>query len=160
MGSQECPPYRVTFATFAERTTAHGIGRIAGSRSKRRAFWTFLVLLSTGVVVYQIYTLIKKFTLFEVATELRVSYNRHMQFPAVTLCNLNALRLSKVIDPRVLPRDMLTSLPDVRREVVQTFVTRSWLLNLTGIAEANVTGDSFMQKLLEDILEAEGKLSK
>lgn len=142
---------RVTIATYAQRTTAHGVSRLYSSTSTRRALWGLLVVLSTAFVIYQIVTLIQKYMAFAVDTELKVSYNRDMPFPAVTLCNLNALRLSQVIDPRYLPRDLLTSLPDVHTAVVTSFRERPWLLEMTGLDTANLSRDPFLQQLVHEI---------
>ena len=142
------PPdsWRQAVGNYAESTSAHGASRIYRSVGMRRIVWTGLFLFSLGFVISQVVVLMRKYFSFESETELRVSYNRNMSFPAITLCNLNPMRLSKIIDPRYLPRDVLTSIPGLIGMIVNTFKKRPWLLDSTGLRSATLA-DPFWHEM-------------
>ncbi|XP_066273655.1 amiloride-sensitive sodium channel subunit alpha-like [Branchiostoma lanceolatum] len=81
---------------FADATTAHGVPRAVGSFSVvRKIFWSAFFAASLAYFLYQASTLFNKYFDYPVATDVSVKFAT-IDFPAVTICNLNPIRLSKL----------------------------------------------------------------
>ncbi|VDI52471.1 Hypothetical predicted protein [Mytilus galloprovincialis] len=82
---------------FAGYTSIHGFGRIADSVFVlRKVFWICALSASFGMCVFQIYRLSLQFISEGVNTKVSVTF-KELEFPAVTICNLNPLKLSDVL---------------------------------------------------------------
>ncbi|VDI52470.1 acid-sensing ion channel 5 [Mytilus galloprovincialis] len=82
---------------FAGNTSIHGFGRIADSVFiLRKVFWICALSASFGMCVFQVYRLSLQYISEGVNTKVSVSY-KELEFPAVTICNLNPLKLSDVL---------------------------------------------------------------
>ncbi|PIK38023.1 putative amiloride-sensitive sodium channel subunit alpha [Apostichopus japonicus] len=82
---------------FANETTAHGIPRII-DRPKliSKIFWSVLVIVAFVVFFWQTYQLAKNYYAFN--TKINLINSQSVAFPAVTVCNLNRLKRSKLIN--------------------------------------------------------------
>ncbi|XP_046354020.2 amiloride-sensitive sodium channel subunit gamma-like [Haliotis rufescens] len=84
---------------FAENTSMHGLARIVGKPGlTRRMFWILAVLAGAGVAVYNIWTIFIAFGTREVSTVVSLEYNTKLRFPAITICNINAAKKSKLMN--------------------------------------------------------------
>ncbi|XP_076105862.1 degenerin deg-1-like [Mytilus galloprovincialis] len=82
---------------FAGYTSIHGFRRIADSVFiLRKVFWICALSASFGMCVFQVYRLSLQFISEGVNTKVSVTY-KELEFPAVTICNLNPLKLSDVL---------------------------------------------------------------
>ncbi|KAK6169255.1 hypothetical protein SNE40_020338 [Patella caerulea] len=80
---------------FIENSSCGGVPNIYRARSCfKRFLWILLVLGGFGMTGWQCYEIIMKYYSNETATGITVSYNSTIIFPAVTICNLNPIRLS------------------------------------------------------------------
>ncbi|CAH1796507.1 unnamed protein product [Owenia fusiformis] len=80
-----------------EETTAHGLGRTVGQRHiVIRVWWSIACLASFGVIIWQCEKLFVKYYEYNVNVKIDMQYNSELDFPAVTICNLNQFRLSKL----------------------------------------------------------------
>ncbi|XP_048196435.1 acid-sensing ion channel 3 [Perognathus longimembris pacificus] len=88
---------------FASRCTLHGLGRVfsPGGPRPRRALWAAALLLSLAAFLYQVAGRVRHYREFPHETALEQRESRRLTFPAVTLCNLNPLRRS-----RLTPNDL------------------------------------------------------
>ncbi|EDO34319.1 predicted protein [Nematostella vectensis] len=106
MADQPRPSVRALVRDFVDRTTCHGIGQINGSQSPLwRVFWVVTFVAGLGMVVHQGVTLFGTFLDRPTSTTIDMTYAPAMDFPAVTICNLNAIRkdhLSQFPDADVL----------------------------------------------------------
>ncbi|KAH9513271.1 hypothetical protein Btru_034517 [Bulinus truncatus] len=81
---------------FGDNTTLHGMRRAVGSdQCWKRCVWTMLVLGGASLALYQFISIIQDFQRNPVSTVVSIEYEPRLEFPAVTLCNLNPIRLSK-----------------------------------------------------------------
>lgn len=81
---------------FADSVSIHGI-RFANSRSKiRRIFWTMLVLTFCGLLLSQIIGSYLKLKVNKHITSIEISPSPQLKFPAITICNINMMKKSKV----------------------------------------------------------------
>lgn len=77
-------------------TGAHGIPNIQrASNIWRRLIWLLLFTGGVTVVVWQLTTIITNFFAYEVDVNIEFVRNRAVNFPAITVCNLNPLPMSK-----------------------------------------------------------------
>ncbi|XP_067674763.1 acid-sensing ion channel 2-like [Haliotis asinina] len=82
---------------FSENTSMHGVSRFVGKPGYlRRTFWVLAVLAGAGVAVYNIWTIFLAFGTFEVSTVVNLVYNAKLRFPSITICNINAVKRSKL----------------------------------------------------------------
>ena len=90
-GSQSAP--RSALLDFFSYTSTHGyahVVRTTGSRAKY--FWIGAIIVFSGVLIWQICALLISFLQFSYTVGVDVKYNSRLEFPAVTLCNLNSYR--------------------------------------------------------------------
>ncbi|XP_006817409.1 acid-sensing ion channel 1-like [Saccoglossus kowalevskii] len=84
---------------FAQRTTTHGVARIAASNTCfRRTAWIVVVLGAFTGYSLHAGSLIARFLRYEVAIKMEVVSEDSIYFPAVTVCNSNKLRLSAILN--------------------------------------------------------------
>ena len=85
-----------TIRVFCSETTVHGLGRTVASRSrKEKCFWLLVLLCCTGYAFYQVATLIITYLEYPVDVKLDVNPKTELEFPAITLCNMNPFRKSQ-----------------------------------------------------------------
>lgn len=82
---------------FCSETTAHGFGRLVHSQS-RILRWMWLCLVIAGAIgcIYETSEFVYRFLEFGVTVKFTRVREKSLQFPAITLCNLNRFRRSKV----------------------------------------------------------------
>ncbi|XP_066292663.1 amiloride-sensitive sodium channel subunit alpha-like [Branchiostoma lanceolatum] len=86
-----------TLRQYGETTSAHGIPRAVTTKSvPRRLFWTCLFLASFSYFCCQAYDLVNKYIDYPVTTDIKIQWSE-LEFPAVTICNANPLRFSKLL---------------------------------------------------------------
>ncbi|XP_075406360.1 acid-sensing ion channel 3 [Tenrec ecaudatus] len=88
---------------FASSCTLHGLGHVfaPGGLTLRRGLWATAVLLSLAAFLYQVAERVRYYGEFHHETALDERESHLLTFPAVTLCNLNPLRRS-----RLTPNDL------------------------------------------------------
>ncbi|XP_046584648.1 amiloride-sensitive sodium channel subunit alpha-like [Haliotis rubra] len=86
----------VTFFTyFAESTSFMGIPKIwASPRLVFKIMWTLFFLGATTVMIIQLVELFTTFYKYPVKTSVKLGFTA-LPFPAVTICNMNPIKLSK-----------------------------------------------------------------
>ncbi|XP_078372158.1 epithelial sodium channel subunit alpha-like isoform X1 [Oculina patagonica] len=94
---QEQEPANETFMSltrdFCGYTSAHGFERVMSSKQWiRKAFWSLLFIAAIVVLGIQVYTLFGKYQRRPLATLITLKSDTSLPFPAVTLCNFNAIR--------------------------------------------------------------------
>ena len=82
-------------ADFLGNATAHGFGKIySATKVIARLFWILLFLVLIGVVVYNVMIMFSKLFSYDMVTSIETDIAvGGLQFPSVTLCN---------VDPHVL----------------------------------------------------------
>ncbi|XP_013007637.1 acid-sensing ion channel 3 isoform X2 [Cavia porcellus] len=88
---------------FASSCTLHGLGHVfrPGGLTLRRGLWASAVLLSLAAFIYQVAERVQYYGEFHHETVLDERESNQLTFPAVTLCNINPLRRS-----RLTPNDL------------------------------------------------------
>ncbi|XP_077989728.1 degenerin-like protein asic-2 [Glandiceps talaboti] len=82
---------------FAEETSTHGVARVASAHSKLgRLFWTIVVIGAFVGLVIIIQMLMANFLRFPTNTISTIVSRNSDIFPAVTICNTNPVRTSKL----------------------------------------------------------------
>lgn len=91
-----CRSGRCHFRKWAADTSdLHGLKHIAGSGSLfRRLLWLCLFLTALGFCIYECYLVFVGFLSFNHVTQVDVFYTTEVEFPAVTVCNINKYRES------------------------------------------------------------------
>lgn len=80
-------------------STAHGLSPLVKRENTFiRIVWLSCLLVSAGVCAYMITLSILSFFSYEVVSKTESVYLLSTEFPAVTLCNQNALMTSKALD--------------------------------------------------------------
>ncbi|XP_048762516.1 degenerin mec-10-like isoform X1 [Ostrea edulis] len=87
---------RKLLGRFADKTAMQGVGYINSARYwYSKALWLFLLLVAVGWMVFHLIYLITQFVELPVQTKISLGFN-NLQFPAVTLCNMNTVKLSEL----------------------------------------------------------------
>lgn len=88
---------------FASSCTLHGLGHVfgPGRLTPRRGLWAMAMLLSLAAFLYQVAERVRYYGEFHHETALDERESHRLIFPAVTLCNINPLRRS-----RLTPNDL------------------------------------------------------
>lgn len=91
-------PRKSRVEKFAEETTLHGIRYVTNNRlhKARRFLWFVLLLVVAIWLVFGITSGVRKYFEYPVTTLVKFSYVKSIDFPAVTLCNYNQFRRSKL----------------------------------------------------------------
>lgn len=75
-----------------------GVGYIKSAKLwYSRALWVFLLLVAIGWMVFHLYYLISHFLELPIQTKISLGFN-NLPFPAVTICNMNAVKWSRLTD--------------------------------------------------------------
>ncbi|XP_041464490.1 degenerin deg-1-like [Lytechinus variegatus] len=86
---------------YSDVTTAHGIPRIITSKSMTsRFFWSFATLVALAAFLWQGSLLLHDFRGHPYTTQIDVVTRTELQFPAVTVCNMNKMRRSALVNTR------------------------------------------------------------
>ncbi|GFO07432.1 acid-sensing ion channel 3 [Plakobranchus ocellatus] len=90
---------------FTHSTSMHGVQHVMGHKSVwRRMVWSVLVIGFVAWAAHNVYQIVSDYNSHPVQTSLSSEYHNKMNFPAVTVCNLNRIRRSKA------PQSMVTFL--------------------------------------------------
>ncbi|XP_035263879.1 acid-sensing ion channel 1C-like isoform X2 [Anguilla anguilla] len=83
---------------FSEDTTLHGLSRVVRGRlcSIRRWLWTFAFLGSISLFLMHSFDLVSEYLKYPHVTKVDETTCKDMSFPAVTLCNVNHVRFTKL----------------------------------------------------------------
>ncbi|XP_068740271.1 amiloride-sensitive sodium channel subunit alpha-like [Montipora capricornis] len=108
---------RYLFLDFCEYTSGHGPPRILASKQLiRKIFWTVLFLAALVVSLWQISTLFEKFEARPLATHVAIQHETSLDFPVITICNFNSLRLSAIEElPEELRSDIETRVQELKK---------------------------------------------
>ncbi|XP_013410206.1 acid-sensing ion channel 2-like [Lingula anatina] len=75
---------------FATSTTAHGFARAAASKSIcRRIAWVVFILAGLGMATWMISLRLINYFTYSTSTEIKITFEPRLAFPAVTICNFN-----------------------------------------------------------------------
>ena len=78
---------------FCSETTAHGFGRLASASSAiERLLWLVCLLAALTYTIVQGYSLVSEFYSFPVDVKVEMKHVEDLEFPAIVVCNMNALR--------------------------------------------------------------------
>ncbi|XP_008564196.1 PREDICTED: acid-sensing ion channel 3 isoform X2 [Galeopterus variegatus] len=102
-GPEEARQPTSDIRVFASNCTLHGLGHVfgPGGLTLRRVLWATAVLLSLATFLYQVVERVHYYREFHHQTALDERESHRLTFPAVTLCNINPLRRS-----RLTPNDL------------------------------------------------------
>lgn len=82
---------------FASNATLHGVARLTSEKHIiRRIVWLVIFLAAVGVCLQQIAGLFAKLLNNETQTITSISYKDPIPFPAVTICNMNAMLVYEI----------------------------------------------------------------
>lgn len=81
------------FVKYIESTTAHGVVHIFIGKSRIRKFlWLLIILASAGACLFNCIDRIRFLASRPTATTISLQREQEIDFPAVTICNLNMLK--------------------------------------------------------------------
>lgn len=102
-GPEEAGRQASDISVFASSCTLHGLSHVFGHGrlTPRRGLWAVAVLLSVAAFLYQVAERVRYYGEFHHETALDERESHQLTFPAVTLCNINPLRRS-----RLTPNDL------------------------------------------------------
>ncbi|GFO08327.1 eukaryotic translation initiation factor 3 subunit f [Plakobranchus ocellatus] len=82
---------------FSQTTSMHGVSHIAAQGPAwRRILWSILVICFVAWAIHNVAQILSDYNSHPVMTSVSSEYQSKMDFPAVTICNLNRIRLSHV----------------------------------------------------------------
>lgn len=84
---------------FASQSTTHGVRRILETESNFGKFvWTVIFLTALAGCTYHCSFLILKYLRYEKVTTTEEIHSKELEFPALTVCNLNILKKNFLVD--------------------------------------------------------------
>lgn len=84
-------------AELGSESNAHGLAKIATSiTTKRKVLWALLVIIGFTAATLQLSLLVSKYLSFQVVEVSNMKDGMPVEFPAVTICNIAAMSLTKV----------------------------------------------------------------
>lgn len=128
-------------ATFVDSCTLHGIRHIfsPGGLSVRRLLWLLAFLGSLSILVLQSLDRVQYYLRYPYVTKLEEVSTPLMVFPAVTVCNLNEFRFSRMTRNDLYHAGELLALLDERMEIVEPrFVDAQVMVQLRKRADFRV----------------------
>ena len=91
-----------TVIEFCSNTSAHGLGGVANSSSRKgRLLWLCIVLVAFGVCFQGSFKLIERFLKFDVSVDVITVREQSLRFPAITICNMNRFKKSKILGTKL-----------------------------------------------------------
>ncbi|XP_073492794.1 epithelial sodium channel subunit beta [Aquarana catesbeiana] len=87
--------YKELLVWFCNNTNTHGPKRIVSEGPKKRVMWFILTLIFAALVFWQWGVVIQTYLSYGVSVSLSIGFNT-MVFPAVTVCNVNPFKYSRV----------------------------------------------------------------
>ncbi|XP_069065772.1 amiloride-sensitive sodium channel subunit beta [Pleurodeles waltl] len=87
--------YKELLVWYCNNTNTHGPKRIISEGPKKKVMWFLLTLVFAGLVFWQWGVAIQTYLSYGVSVSLSIGF-KAMEFPAVTICNANPYRYSKV----------------------------------------------------------------
>ncbi|KAM4025710.1 epithelial sodium channel subunit beta isoform 2-T2 [Anomaloglossus baeobatrachus] len=87
--------YKELLVWFCNNTNTHGPKRIVSEGPKKRVMWFILTLVFVSLVLWQWGLVIQTYLSYGVSVSLSIGFNT-MVFPAVTFCNSNPFKYSRV----------------------------------------------------------------
>jgi len=79
---------------FADKTSMHGVSYIQKAKLwQAKLIWTLLLILALSILTFHLYSLVYSFTQWPKITTVALGYS-NLDFPAVTICNVNRIRKS------------------------------------------------------------------
>uniref|UniRef100_A0A2C9KN36 Uncharacterized protein n=1 Tax=Biomphalaria glabrata TaxID=6526 RepID=A0A2C9KN36_BIOGL len=98
------------FTFYTERASMNGIVFVVDSlHINKRIFWLILLLSATGAMTFHLYSLVSKYLDYAKHSDINIGFSS-LEFPAVTICNVNIMRVSKVENASVAVQDFMNRL--------------------------------------------------
>ncbi|KAI0226615.1 hypothetical protein LSAT2_022904 [Lamellibrachia satsuma] len=94
------PGWKAQIVLFTQDTTLHGIRYVTGSDTRylfRRVFWALALVATVSIFIFYCYDRVSTFLEFKKTVNVEVNYINSLEFPAVTVCNQNSLRLTAAV---------------------------------------------------------------
>ena len=86
---------RTRISEFADYTSTHAIGHIKRvEHPLHKFFWICCLLTAMSYFGYQVVSLVQTYIAKDYTVLIDIKFDRQLQFPAVTVCNLNPLRFA------------------------------------------------------------------
>lgn len=124
------PTLSTILENFTQTTTTHSLSKQAsGVSTKRKLFWALLFVASLGYLIFQLISSANLYMSYPVRVVQNWHISNKMEFPAVTICNLNALRKSALQDYGfydALEKVMQTFCIFVLNDFLCSFLTDLW----------------------------------
>lgn len=130
---------RQLLSNLASQSNVHGISSLAGDKSAPlKFFWGLAFLGLLAFAVFQLYTIGTIYYSFPVKTKVKMEF-KPLPFPAITICNMNTIRRSKIYDVQshTLQQMLNVSLFSLYFKLlfVVSYMNISFFRNATYIAE-------------------------
>ncbi|KAM5125698.1 acid-sensing ion channel 3-like [Mantella aurantiaca] len=141
-------------ATFVSNSTLHGISHVflPGGVTPRRVFWACAFLASLSCFLFQVADRIMYYSEFHHVTTLDEEESQLMTFPAITICNYNSFRKSKLTRNDLDGLDSFLGWENSKEEAIRTLNLQDDPFNRTKINMQefyNRTGHSLDEMILE-----------
>lgn len=102
------------FSRFSEKTTMHAAPYInSATFTGAKVIWSILLVAGIAVMSLHLYFLIDNFVSWPKKTTLSLGFS-NLELPAVTICNVNPVRLSKLNDTSEILQQLVGKVDPVR----------------------------------------------
>lgn len=101
---------------FVDNTSAHGFHSVKDARSKiGKACWIVCILFMWVVCGYQTTQTIERYFRWQTKVQMQIKNSKDAMYPALSICNLNPLRLSKYSDNPVIFQDIRKHIQEIEQ---------------------------------------------
>ena len=123
---------------FCTSTSMHGCGQISGAKvTTGRIIWSLLTLGAVGGLMFHLYSVFSSYYKWPIQTKVSLGFD-NLRYPAITLCNVNRIRKSRLIHGQSEEMENL-------KELVELIDPDSLLQNFrdSGIRLQNMSSGNF-----------------
>lgn len=162
-GSRESSSLRPTsWQAFAHTSTLHGLRFVFpyGPPSMRRLLWAAVLLTSLGLLTLELAERLAYFLSYPHVTSVDAVVSSSLVFPAVTICNLNVYRFSRLTRNDLYHAGELLALLDVHLNIPQPHLAEPDVLaflqekgNFTKYKPTPFSMKEFMERVGHDLKE-------
>lgn len=89
---------KLIICEYCSNSSAHGVQHVCGDNVHiiRRIIWLLFFLVTSSLFISALTFTIQKFFRYESTTSISMRSNTTLDFPALTVCNMNSFRRSKI----------------------------------------------------------------
>ena len=138
--------------TFLSKTTTHGLPSIRRGGTFKKVIWSTVFVMSISGFMAHLYAISSWYGSYVVDTRTHFKHDRQLDFPSVTVCNMNPMKLSHMLQsPRLsslMKKWGVTANPRRKRDVRNQHNVNQQNVNQQNVNQQNVQKQDLMRQTM------------